>query len=217
MKKILSLLVAFCLLIPAAAMADDIAKAEKRAEKERKERVKQNKKESKKVLKNLEKEGWKVLGSSRTLESVLMKHYDQLDAADAREIVGIATNVKSKNVGKQMAANNAAISYVQEYSEIQGRMLTDVTADGSMSETEFEHFYSAFEREVQRSIKGELTESFSLIRETSRGIFEVQTFFVLNENSATKARLRSLENTLKESEAAQKNAERISAFVRGEK
>ncbi len=160
-----------------------------------------------------------MLGATRTLESVLLSHYDKLDNGgdDAREIVGIATNVKSKNVGKQMAANNAAITYAQEYSDIRGRMLTDVTADGSMTETEFEHFYSAFEREVQKDIKGEMVESFSLIRETGSGIYEVQTFFVLNENSATKARLRSLENALKESEAAQKNAERISAFVRGEK
>ncbi len=220
MKKILMLLVAVCLLIPATAMADNNdKKAAKRAEKERKERVKENKKESKKVLKQFEKEGWKVLGSTRTLESMLMRHYEKLDegGADAREVVGIATKVKSKNVGKQMAATNAAITYVQEYSEMRGRMLTDVTADGSMSESEFEHFYSAFEREVQKDIKGELTESFSIIRENGNGIYEVQTFFVLNENSATKARLRSLENALKESEAAQKQAERISAFVRGEK
>ena len=116
-----------------------------------------------------------------------------------------------------MASTNAAISYVQEYSEMRGRMLTDVTANGAMSEAEFEHFYSAFEREVQKDIKGELTESFSIIRENGDGNYEVQSFFILNESSATKARLRSLDNALKESEAAQRQAERISAFVRGEK
>ncbi len=150
---------------------------------------------------------------------MLMAHYDKLDKAgdDAREFVGIATKVRSKNVGKQMAANNAAIAYVQEYREMRGRMLTDVTADGSMSESEFEHFYSAFESEIQKDIKGEMTESFSIIKDNKNGTYEVQSFFIVNENAATKTRLRSLENALKESEAAQKNAERISAFVRGEK
>ena len=220
MKKIIFLLLTVCLCLPAAVMADNTdKKAAKRAEKERKERVKENRKESKKVPKQLEKEGWKVLGSTRTLETMLMRHYEKLDLGgdDAREVVGIATSVKSKNTGKQMASTNAAISYVQEYSEMRGRMLTDVTANGAMSEAEFEHFYSAFEREVQKDIKGELTESFSIIRENGDGNYEVQSFFILNESSATKARLRSLDNALKESEAAQRQAERISAFVRGEK
>jgi hypothetical protein len=42
----------------------------------------------------------------------------------------------------------------------------------------------------------------------------MQTYFVVNEDAATKARIRAYENALKESEAAQKYAEKVSQFVR---
>ena len=42
----------------------------------------------------------------------------------------------------------------------------------------------------------------------------MQTYFIVNEDAATKARIRAYENALKESAAAQKYAEKVSAFVR---
>ena len=46
------------------------------------------------------------------------------------------------------------------------------------------------------------------------GTYELQTFYIVSESAASKARLRALENALKESEAAQRNADKISSFVR---
>jgi hypothetical protein len=42
----------------------------------------------------------------------------------------------------------------------------------------------------------------------------MQTFFIVNESAATKARIRALENAAKESEAAQLYAQKVSDFVR---
>ena len=42
----------------------------------------------------------------------------------------------------------------------------------------------------------------------------MQTFFVVSESAATRARIRAYENALKESEAAQKYAQKVSDFVR---
>ena len=42
----------------------------------------------------------------------------------------------------------------------------------------------------------------------------MQTFFVVNEDAASKARIRAYENALKESAAAQKYAEKVSEFIR---
>jgi hypothetical protein len=42
----------------------------------------------------------------------------------------------------------------------------------------------------------------------------MQVYFIINEDAATKARIRAYENALKESEAAQKYAEKVSSFVR---
>lgn len=222
MKKILSFLFALCLMAPVAtvaAPAPDNAPLTKSERKAKEKRMKENKKEGKRKLKEFKKEGWKVFGSTRSLETVLINHYNKLDELgdDAREFVGVATNVRSKNVGKQMAMNSAAISYSSEYSDMRGRMMTDMTADGSMSENEFEHFYGAFEREVQKEIKGEMTESFTIIKDNGNGTYELQSFYIVSESASSKARIRSLQNALAESEAAQRHAERISAFVRGEK
>ncbi len=208
MKKFLAFLLAACLLAPMAVMADNSKALRKARNKERKE-----------VLKRFKKEGWTLFGSTHSLEVALLTHYEKLDQLgdDGREFVGVATNVKSKNVGRQMAMNSACLSYAQEAgSTLRGRVLTDISADGAGGEAEFEHFYGAFEREVDKEIKGEMSESFSVIRDNGNGTFELQTFYVVSESAASKARVRALENALKESEAAQRHAEKISAFVRGE-
>lgn len=68
-------------------------------------------------------------------------------------------------------------------------------------------------RLVEKEIKGEMEESFALVRERPNGTYEVEVFYVVSENRAAKARMRALENALKESEAAQKYADKLSQFV----
>ena len=79
---------------------------------------------------------------------------------------------------------------------------------------EFDKFYAAYERLVDKEIKGELKESYSIIREIRPGLFEMQTYFIVNEDAAMKARIRALENAAKETEIAQKYANKISEFVK---
>ena len=193
MKKLFSILLVALLLAPFTMMADN--------------------------SKRFKKEGWSLFGSAHSLEVALLTHYDKLDKLgdDGREFVGVASNIKSKNVGRQMAMNSATISYAQEAgSSLRGRILTDISADGTGGDAEFEHFYGAFEREVTKEIKGEMAESFSVIRDNGNGTYEIQSFYIVSESAASKARIRALDNALKESEAAQRHAEKISAFVRGE-
>jgi hypothetical protein len=66
---------------------------------------------------------------------------------------------------------------------------------------------------VQKEINGELQESFTVIRENKDGTFEMQAFFIVSESAATRARIRAYENAAKESEAAQKYAQKVSDFV----
>lgn len=208
MKKLFAFLLVIAMLVPMAAMADNTKALRKARNKERKE-----------VMKRFKNEGWTLLGSTHSLEVALLSHYEKLDqlGEDGREYVGIASNIKSKNVGRQMAMNNACISYAQEAgSSLRGRLLSDISADGTGNDVEFEHFYGAFERELDKEIKGEMAESFSIIRDNGNGTFEVQTFYIVSESAASKARLRALDNALKESEAAQRHAETISKFVKGE-
>lgn len=206
MKKIIFFLLALCLVAPLTTV-----------DAQNKELEKALKKELKNKKKELKKEKWKLFGSSRSLEVALLTHYEKLSAMgeDAREIVGIASNFKSKNVGYQMAINNACLTYAQQAgSSVKGRIVSDMTGDGIDSDAEFEHFYAAYERQVEKEIKGEMQESLCIIRDKKDGTFEMQIFFVVSEKAASKARIRAMENAAKESAAAQKYAEKVAEFVR---
>lgn len=206
MKKVILLLLALCMAMPMTY-----------ADNRNKQLEKALKKEYKAKKKELKKEGWKLFGSSRSLDVALLSHYDKLSklAEDGREVFGSATNVKSKNAGHQMAINNACLTYAQQAgSQVKGRIVSDLAANGTDATGEFDHFYAAYERLVEKEIRGEMEESFTIMRETSPGIFEFQTFFIVSESAASKARIRAMEDALKESEAAQKHAQTIAGFVR---
>lgn len=210
MKKIIMLILAVILMVPAV-------------EAENKQLQKALKKEYKSKMKEYKKGKWELFGSSRTLEVALLQHYDQLNTLgeDAREVVGIASRFKSKNVGHQQAINNACITYAQQAgSHLKGRVVSDIAANGDDTSAEFDHFYAAYERLVEKEIKGEMTESYSIIRCINPNAapqdreYEMQTFFIVNESAATRARIRAMENALKESEAAQRYAQKVSDFVK---
>ena len=205
MKKIIAILMALCLMIPAVDAAGN------------KQLEKAHKKEMKTKMKEYKKEGWKLFGSTRTLEVALLTHYDKLDnlGDDGYEVAGVATSFKSKNVGKQMAANSACVTYAQQAgSTLKGRVVSDMQANGTEYSDEFEHFYAAYERLVEKEIKNEMSESFSVIKDNGNGTYEMQTYYIVNESSAHKARLRALEQAKKETALAQENADKISEFVR---
>lgn len=203
MRKIVIFLLAFCLVAP-------VVDAQNKAlEKELKKEYKDRKKE-------LKKGGWEIFGTSRSADVTLLKHFDKLNTLgdDAKEVVGIASRFKSKNVGKQMAVNNACLTYAQAAgSYVKGRVMSDMAGDGVDAEGEMDNFYAAYERLVEKEIRGEMEESYSIIRDNGDGTFELQTYFIVNESAASKARIRAMEEAAKESAAAQKYANQISEFV----
>lgn len=204
MKKIITILLMLALIMPAAVAQNKLlAKAQK--------------KEYKAKIKEFKKEGWKLYGSSRTIEVALLTHYDKLRqlGENGYEVMGEASSFKSKNVGKQMSINNACNIYARNAgSHVKGRVVSDLAGDANNTDAEFEHFYAAYETLVEKEIKGEMQESFSVIKDNKNGTFSMQTFFIINEDAAVKARIRAMENALKESEAAQKYAKKVSDFVR---
>ncbi len=204
MKKIIVALVAMLLMVPAYADA-----ANKQLEKARKKELSQK-------LKEYKKGKWEILGS-RTLDYSLAAHYDKLNTLgeDGHEVEGISTKSKSKNVGKQAAINNAVITYAQEAgSTLQGRVVSDMNANGSNVDGEFDNFYAAYERLVEKEIRGEMEPSYTIIRNNPDGTYEIRTYFIISESAASKARMRALEEAMKGSELAQKYGDKISSFVK---
>lgn len=202
MKKILVLLMALAVILPVYSDRNkDLEKAQK--------------KELKTKLKEYQKGKWEIMGS-HTLEVALAEHYNKLNQAgmDAHEVEGISINTKSKNIGKQSAINNACITFAQEAgSTLQGRVIADMQANGIDPSGEFDNFYAAYERLVEKEIKNDMDPTYTIIRSNPDGTYEVRTYFVVAEDAAAKARQRALQQALKDSEAAQKYADKISDFV----
>ena len=180
---------------------------------------KEIKREVKKKARQLKKEGWTIYSSPYTLETALTAYYQELQKDGAQHMVGVASSFKSKNVGKQAALNSAINEYSrQAKSFVRGRVISDMFNNASEDvPEEFDKFYAAYESMVVNEIKGELKPSFSLIREKDKkdgkGVYEMQTYFVLNENEASKARLRAMENALKESTLAEEYASKVANFI----
>ena len=200
MKKIIMFLMAAFMLSVVPATAQELSKSGKKALKAK--------------VKEFNKEGWKIFGSTSTLDYALERHMIKMQSEDAIEVPGIASSFKSKNVGKQMALNSAMTNYASMMdSEIKGKVVSDMQGDGEFSETEFEKFYAAFKRSVETTIKDELKESFSIIRDKGNGTSEMQTFYVVDKKAASQARVRALEQAGKESVAAQLYAKVVQKFI----
>lgn len=178
-------------------------------------------KEYKLKKKEFEKEQWMIYGTSRSIDVALLKHYEKLNELEnAFEIVGVATAFKSKNIGKQVALNNACNLYARQAgSHVKGRVVSDMANNADDVSAEFDHFYAAYESLVEKEIKGEMKESFTVIRETGKDkksgapIYEMQIFYVIDEDAASEARIRAFENAMRESAMAQKHAKMVSEFI----
>lgn len=203
MKKLVYVILALAFLMPAVATAKTpLQKAREKAHKEK--------------LKEYKKEGWKPMGS-KTMDVLLLEHYNKLDqlGENGHEVEGISTRTKSLNTGKQMAINNAVVTYGQEAgSTLQGRVVADMSANGVDTDGEFENFFAAYERLVEKEIRGEMQPSYTIQKANGDGTYEIRTYFIVEENAAQKARLRALEEAMQNSQVAADHAEKISNFVR---
>ena len=117
MKKLVMVLMAFCLTMPVTVNGQS----------------KEVKKLVKAKLKDYKKSGYEIFGNSLTLEAALTKHYTRMEEKGdkVREIVGFG-QAKSFNLASNAAKNSAANSYAQDCStQIKGRMLADMAVSTS--------------------------------------------------------------------------------------
>lgn len=172
-------------------------------------------KRAQKNAKLFAKEGWKVNGS-RTLEEMLYAHYQKMNDENQELIANVEgnTSVKTLNQAQQWASSNAAASYAK-----QARMEVKMRIDGEsgaglQDNPSVDNFYQAYEATVATEINGELKKSFAMYKEKNNGGIDYRAFYIVNEDAASKARIRAMERALAESEFARTNAERIGKFVR---
>ena len=173
-------------------------------------------KQAQKKAKELKKEGWKIDGS-KTMEAMLFDHYKKLTDPNNQELIANVvgqTNVQTLNAAQRWAIVNAATSYAtQARMYVAGRITSEV--GGALADIGTpDDFYAAYESRVATELQGELKQSVSLYREKKDGKLDYKIFYLVNEESASKARIRAMERAMLESEFARANAERISEFVR---
>ena len=166
--------------------------------------------------KEFKKEGWKVSGTSLTLEAALMKHLRIINTDDKnQELVTEVSMCKSANVCKATALNNALIEYASRAgSYIRGRVTSDMFNNSSASvPEEFDKLYGAYERLVQSEVKNELEFSFAVEKPNGDGK-TYRAYYIVNEEKAGRARMRALQLAAEETKIAQQYAEQVSNFVR---
>lgn len=209
MKKAILLMLAALIMLPAASFAQS---ANKDIEKKYKKEIKAKKKE-------FEEGGWKLYGSSRSIDVILAQFYAKLDSmgADGQEIPGNAPRFGSKNVGHQMAFTSAANQLAQmNTGMIKGVVQNKLGSNGKNVDEEVDTFMASFVRKMEYDIKGQLEEGFSIIRELEPGVHEMISFYVYNKRAASDARLRAIKSAAMEEEATRAFAEQLVEEVRAQ-
>lgn len=195
--------------------------------------LKSNKASSKKVMtleeareqeylarkEQLKEGGWQVYASSRSLEVLLLTHYDKLNTKgdDVTEVVGTWENIT--DLGQGLDATDVAAS--QRYAAMSGAFIRGrQTQDGASmgSGEDFSHFYGAYERLLQKEIKGELQRSYTIYRQTGvsksgKPLYQMESYYIVDQERASKARIQAYQLALKETEIAQETAVKIANFV----
>jgi hypothetical protein len=170
----------------------------------------------KKKTKEMKKEGWKVTGSSLTLEAAIMKHLRTINSDDKnKELFADVSMCRSLNVCSSQALNNALVRYAESAgSYVRGRVVSDLfnNASGEVPE-EFDKFYAAYERLVSAEIKGEVVFSVAFEKANGNGR-AYQAWFIVNEEKAGQARMRAMQKAFEESKLAQQYASQVADFVK---
>lgn len=201
MKKIIMMIMALCLIAP-AALADLTPKQEKICNKNAKDRAKQYK-----------KDGYEIMGSL-PLQDALYKHFAKLEMGATEEIGN--GHSKSQNNGRQMCMTYAMAEYASKaVSQIKGRSVTDSYGNevDTENDAEFARFYAAYERLTQKEIKGELQESFTIMKKNPDGSYDFRMYFTVDENKAMARRQKALKAAAEETNLAQNYAKQVSDFV----
>ncbi len=168
--------------------------------------------EYKKKIKELRSAGWNISGSTRTLEVALLLHYAKLNDVNNMELVGEVRADESLNTLSHTAINNARTKYAA-LAGANLKDLLDLSLINYDSVKELQKICIVYEKLLEKEIKGEMVESFSIAREIGHGLMEYKTFFIVNKEAAYKARIRAWERAKEEYELAQKYVNQVSSMM----
>lgn len=166
------------------------------------------KKEAAEAAKALKRDGYKPieLGNVQTrLEKYFLKTY-----AGCAQVIGIAENCMSTNMGQVTALANAANQYaILAGGDIRGRMASNIT---TLNGQQMDNLVSSFERLVEKEIRGELIPYVTAVRER-RGAYSVRAYCIIDEDAAAQVRRRALMTALEEQKLAEQYGSMVSNWI----
>ena len=166
------------------------------------------KKEAAEAAKRLKRDGYKPveLGDIQTrLEKYFLKTY-----AGCAQVIGIAENCISTNLGQVTALANAANQYaLLAGGDIRGRLTSSIT---NMNGQQMDNLVSSFERLVEKEIRGELIPYVTAVRER-RGVYSVRAYCIIDEDAAAQVRRRALMTALEEQKLAEQYGSMVSNWI----
>lgn len=167
-------------------------------------------------LQELTQAGWQLHGSTRTLRGKLSEHYAKLDAnPDWYEVTGTSTGCRSVTVCRAAAYNAACMEMATKMGqELRGKTMRDMNVDeGAEMPVEYNRFQQACISKFQGAIKGELEESFALIRKEADGLNSYEIFYFVDRQSARKKRTQAIKDALEESNLQKDYARSVEKFI----
>ena len=170
-------------------------------------------------LQQLEQAGWQVHGSTRTLRGKLREHYAKMDAnPDFYEVIGTSSGCRSVTVCRASAFNAACVEMgTRMGQDLKGKAMRDMGVDeGAEVPAEYNRFQEACNSKFQGAIKGELEESFALIRKGADGLNNYEIYYLLDKQSARKKRSQAIRDALEESNLHQEYAKSVEKFINDE-
>ena len=190
------------ILLVAALVALAPAGAQSRSE------MRAAKKDAAAAAKTLKRNGYKPieLGDVQTrLEKYFLKTY-----AGCTQVIGVAENCISTNMGQVTALANAANQYaIMAGGDIRGRLTSSIT---NMNGQQMDNLVSSFERLIEKEIRGELIPYVTAVRER-RGVCSVRAYCIIDEDAAAQARRRALMTALDEQKLAEQYGSMVSDWI----
>lgn len=170
--------------------------------------IKVAKKEAKIAAKQLTKENFKLLelgDLQLQLESYLVEA-----KSGKKQVVGTAADCMSINLGKITALNNA----INEYAMLSGGIVKGRIASNAsnIAGQQVDDIVAAFERLVQKEIKGEIKSCVTLVREHDNK-FDVRVYCLVDLESAHAAKMRAMTLALEELKLSQEYGSQISDWI----
>lgn len=164
----------------------------------------------------LTKEGWKIHGASYPLRWKLEQHYNKMEAnIDLVEQLGTSSSCRSITVCRSSAINAASMEIALKMGQkLKGNTMRDLGLDESaIIPEEYNKFQQACIGAFEGSIKGELEESFALIRPKGDGNNDYEIYFLYDRKKAISHSTEAIKTALEKSKLREEYRESIEKSV----